>query len=104
MPPASLSAKPETMPGPRTARVAAKRARRPKRRATTGLADSDTWQPPPAGRRSDRVQRVIYRDDALEMALVVNDRHGQQVVAGDHAGDVVLIVEHLDRDGLLDHH
>src|SRR3954453_6504219 len=103
MPPASLSAKPDTMPGPRTASIAVNRARRPSRRGIVRLADSDTRQSPATGGRSDRVKRIVARDDALEMAVVVDDRHGQQVVAGDHAGDVVLVVEHLDRDRLLDH-
>ena len=35
---------------------------------------------------------------------VVDDRHGQQVVAGDDAGDVVLVGQHVDGDRLVDHH
>ena len=47
--------------------------------------------------------RVVDGDDALEPALVVDDRHGQQVVAGDDLGDLVLVGQHADGHRLVDH-
>src|SRR5664280_3585492 len=107
MPPASLSAKPLTRPGPRTARTAMSRTRHagirgsgrgtrgrmargvtlrvPGRRCcvTPRLPAEDAWKPLLPRRGDDGVERVVDRHDPDEPTVVVDHRNGQQVVVGD---------------------
>ena len=124
MPPASLPAIPAMRPGPMTARKASRPRRprnRPRRRrnssalnrseapqvephASGQLRDDGRSDPAPPAGRQDRVDGVVHGDDADEPPLGVDHRDGQQVVAGDHAGDLVAVGQDVDRDRLVDHH
>ena len=125
MPPASLSAKPRhearaedgedgREPDPPRRRAGERadagasgaRSRRPPavrvpRSISPPLPAEDARQALLPGRRDDGVDRVVDGDDPDEAALVVDDRHGQQVVAGDDLGDLVLVGEDADRDRLV---
>ena len=49
----------------------------------------------------DHVDDVVVRDDADQPAVVVEDGHGQQVVAGDLLGHLLAVVGDLDADGVV---
>ncbi|GIW19984.1 MAG: hypothetical protein KatS3mg065_0280 [Chloroflexota bacterium] len=92
---------PHPHPGPPTAA-----ARRPsdRRGSRPGLGPSEELrQPLLPGRRQDRVDGVVDGHDPDEPPLVVDDRHGEEVVAGDDRRHVVLVVEDPDRDRIADH-
>ena len=56
----------------------------------------------PAGRTVSIASSTVTMPG--QAALVVDDRHGQQVVAGDDLGHLVLVGQHADGDRLRDHH
>src|SRR5674476_1058587 len=97
MPPASLSAAAEMRPGPRIARKMASRlrpmrptSRRPTLRGDCAIEASSTEDPRQAllpGERKHQIDGIVDGDDSVELALVVNDGQGEQVVLGDHVGD-----------------
>ena len=58
---------------------------------------------PPSHAGQHHVDRVVDGDDAHQATLVIDDRHGQQVVARDDLRDLVLGCEHAHRDGLVEH-
>src|SRR5674476_1337205 len=100
MPPASLSAAAEIRPGPRIARKMASRlrpmrptSRRPTLRGDCAIEASSMEDPRQAllpGERKHQIDGIVDGDDAVELALVVNDRQGEQVVLRDHVRDLFL--------------
>ena len=52
-------------------------------RSTGYSRDPAAAHAPAPARGQDRVDGVVHGDDPDELALSVDDRHGQQVVAGD---------------------
>src|SRR5665648_1184896 len=102
MPPASLSAAAEMRPGPRIARKMASRlrpmrptSRRPTLRGDCAIEASSTEDPRQAllpGERKHQIDGIVDGDDAVELALVVNDGQGELhgIITIDDAIDLVL--------------
>src|SRR5450756_873250 len=105
MPPASLSTLAVMMPGPITASMTIKRVRNGLIRCTKVISSQSSCnlsaveprQAPLPGGRDDLVERVVGSDDAVHVLLVVDDRHGQQIILGDRLGHGILAVRHIYR-------